>query len=245
VVDFINEVEEELRKDDYNRLLKKYGPLIGAVLAAIILTAAFLEYREYADNKVAQKAAAVYTAADNAAGEGDLDSAVQQFVALADTAEPGYAGLSLMRAAAIRLDAGDTGQAVAYFDQAAAKFEKPRHKQLAQLKAAYVLAGQGAYSDVVSRMDTLTETEAPYEFLARELLGFAAAQSGNDSLAREQFAYLTSIPGGPAAIKGRAEQSMGLMQVGQALAAPEPIEETPSPSDKTPNDQTTDQSDDE
>ena len=36
MVDFINEVEEELRKDDYNRLLKKYGPLIGAVLSLIV-----------------------------------------------------------------------------------------------------------------------------------------------------------------------------------------------------------------
>jgi len=34
VVDFINEVEEELRKDEYNRLLRRYGPYILAVIVA-------------------------------------------------------------------------------------------------------------------------------------------------------------------------------------------------------------------
>ena len=52
MVDFINEVEEELRKDDYNRLLKKYGPAIGIVLFLIIAGTGFLEYKKYAADKI-------------------------------------------------------------------------------------------------------------------------------------------------------------------------------------------------
>jgi len=179
VVDFINEVEEELRKDDYNRLLKKYGPAIGAVLFLIVAGAGFLEFREYSANKKAQAVSAVYTAADT-----KLDSLL---------------------------------------DQAAEKFSMPRHKQLAQLKAAYLLADQGAYSDVIDRMGPLAETEAPYEFLSRELLGFAHFELGNLSSAREQFAYLTSVPGVPATVKQRAEQSMALMSTNASLMPPEPV----------------------
>ncbi|MEP3655043.1 MAG: tetratricopeptide repeat protein [Litorimonas sp.] len=228
MVDFINEVEEELRKDDYNRLLKKYGPIIGVVLFLIVAGTGFIEYRKYADDKKAQAVSAVYTAADKQLDEGRTDEAVAAFADLGETGPEGYAGLSLMRAAAIRQNQGDVLGAVRYFDQAAEKFSTARHKQLAQLKAAYLLADQGAYSDVIGRTTTLAETEAPYEFLARELLGFAYAESGDESSAREQFAYLTSIPGVPASVKQRAEQSMALMGTKKALAAPQPITEPAS-----------------
>jgi len=225
VVDFINEVEEELRKDDYNRLLKKYGPLIGVVLFLIVAGTGYMEYRKYADDKKAQAVSAIYTAADKKLDGGSPDEAVAAFVDLGATGPDGYAGLALMRAAAVREDQGDILGAVKYFDQAAEKFSIARHKHLAQLKAAYLLADQGAYTDVIDRVSTLAETEAPYEFLARELLGYAYSESGDKSSAREQFAYLTSIPGVPATVKQRAEQSMALMGTKSALAAPQPIDE--------------------
>ena len=223
MVDFINEVEEELRKDDYNRLLKKYGPAIGAVLFLIIAGTGFLEFRKYSADKKAQAVSAVYTAADKKLDTGQTEAAVAAFVDLGETGPEGYAGLALMRAAAIQQDKGDVLGAVQYFDQAAAKFSTPRHKQLAELKAAYLLADQGAYSDVIERLGPLAETDAPYEYLARELLGYAHSESGNTSAAREQFAFLTSIPGVPPTVKQRAEQSMALMSTKASISAPEPI----------------------
>ncbi len=230
MVDFINEVEEELRKDDYNRLLKRYGPAIAAVIAAIILGAAFLEYREYAEGKVASATAAEYTAAAKLASDGNADASIAAFVDMSESSPNGYAGLALMRAAALELERNNAPAAVGLYDRAAARFDAPRHKQLAQLKAAYILADQGAYTDVASRLGVLVQAEAPYEYLARELLGFVSAQSGDVSAAREQFSYLTTIPGVPPTIKDRAEQSMILMRAGQAMAAPEPVTAPDAPS---------------
>ncbi len=224
MVDFINEVEEELRKDDYNRLLKKYGPAIGVVLFLVVAGTGFIEYRKYSDDKKAQAVSAIYTAADSKLDDGRSDDAVAAFADLGNTGPEGYAGLSFMRAAAILEDKGDIGGAVRFFDQAAETFSTPRHKQLAQIKAAYLLADQGAYSDVIDRVSPLAETGEPYEFLARELLGFAHSESGNKASAREQFAYLTSVPGVPPTVKQRAEQSMALMSAKASLVAPEPLE---------------------
>lgn len=242
MVDFINEVEEELRKDDYNRLLKKYGPLIGVILFLIVAGTGFIEYRKYADDKKAQAVSAIYTAADKKLDEGNPDAAVGAFADLGVTGPDGYAGLALMRAAAIRQDQGDVQGAIRHFDQAAETFTTPRHKQLAQLKSAYLLADQGAYADVIARVTPLAETEEPYEFLARELLGYAHSESGNAAAAREQFAYLTSIPGVPATVKQRAEQSMALMGTKASLSAPEPITEPiPEPANETQEDATDDE----
>lgn len=227
MVDFINEVEEELRKDDYNRLLKKYGPAIGVVLFLIVAGTGYMEYREYSQKKQARAVAAVYTAADRQLDGGQKDEAVSGFVDLGQNDHKGYAGLALMRAAAIRHEQGDLFGAVKYFDQAAERFSIARHKQLAQLKAAYLLADQGAYYDVISRVTPLAAQDEPYEFLARELLGFAHAEAGNASSAREQFAYLTSVPGVPATVKQRAEQSMALMSTTASLNAPKPLDSTP------------------
>jgi hypothetical protein len=249
VVDFINEVEEELRKDDYNRLLKKYGPAIGIVLFLIIAGTGFIEYRKYAKDKKAQAISAFYTSADKKLDAGETDAAVQAFVELGETGPDGYAGLSLMRAAAIQKEQGDTMGAVRFFDQAAERFTIPRHKQLAQLKAAYLLADVGAYSDVIGRLDALAVKDAPYEHLSRELLGFAHSEAGNAAAAREQFSFLTSIPGVPGTVKQRAEQSMALINAKSGLLAPEPIEAMPTetqpvdvqPTDDTPETDTPDE----
>jgi len=128
-------------------------------------------------------------------------------------------------------------------------FETRRHEQLAQIKAAYILANDGAYSDVINRLGPLMEKDAPYEFLARGLMGFAALKSGDENLAREQFGYLESIPGVPATIKERAKQNLSLMRTADAAAAmqaPEPVApetapletatpETPTTQIETPN----------
>ena len=65
----------------------------------------------------------------------------------------------------------------------------------------------------------MSAKDAPYEFLARELSGFAALQSGDEAKAREQYGYLESIPGVPATIKERAKQALSLMRTSAALKA--------------------------
>lgn len=225
MVDFINEVEEELRKDDYNKLLKRYGPAIGAVLFLIVAGAGVFEWQKSRDDRVARAASASYVAAADLERGGEADKAISAYLALADKAPAGYSGLSLMRAAAIELNAGNRAKAVALYDQAAKQFEFPRHADLASLKAAYILADNGAYSDVQSRIDRLAAKDAPYEFLARELAGFVAFQSGDMALARQEFTYLKTIPGVPQGIAQRATQYLSLVPAAEPLniSAPEAI----------------------
>ena len=240
MVDFINEVEEELRKDEYNRLLKRYGPFIVAVIVAIVAGTGFLEYQKYTKDKAARATSASYIDASDKAAAGNIDQSITEFLAIAEKAPAGYAGLSLVRAATLKLEAGDSAESIRLLDQAANTFETPRHAQLAQIKAAYILANEGAYSDVINRIGPLMEIDAPYEFLARELMGFAALKSGDEALAREQFGYLESIPGVPATIKERAKQNLSLMRTAAAaveIKAPEPV--TPVPD--TPVNETSDE----
>jgi len=220
LVDFINEVEDELRKDKYNDLLKKFGPLIVTVIVAIVAVAGYIEFKKYSDGVEARKVSASFVDATKLADAGDLQAAIDKFVALAEVSPEGYAGLSYSRAAALKVQLGDMAGAVNLLDQASSKFLKPVHKDLAGLKAAYILMDEGRFDDVKARASDLAVDKAPYADLAKELLAHAELQSGNEAAARTQFTYLSNVPGVLNGVKNRAEQSLLLLNANRAVPAP-------------------------
>ena len=213
MVDFINEVEEELRKDEYNRLLRRYGPVLLSIIIIVVIIAGIIEFRKYSEDKAARATSASYVFASDKAAAGETLTAISDFLSLSEKAPSGYSGLALMRAAALQLESGNNIEAVRLFDNASTRFTLPRHSQLAEIKAAYILASEGQHSDVINRLGPLAQKDAPYEFLARELLGLSALASGDTKMAQEQFSYLEFIPGVPPNIRNRAKQSLSLIKV--------------------------------
>jgi len=221
LVDFINEVEEELRKDKYNVLLRKFGPYIAALLILIVAGTGYIEFRKYQDTVTARRASASYVAAGKLADEGDLQAAIEKFVALSDIAPSGYSGLSLSRAAAIKVQLGDLSGAVKLFDRSAEVFTKPVHKDLSSLKAAYILMELGRYDDVTARAATLASDAGPYQDLAKELVAHAALKSGDNSGAKTKFTYLANAPGVLSGVKQRAAQSLSLINANKPVPVPD------------------------
>ena len=210
MVDFINEVEEELRKDQYNVLLRKWGPLIAAVAIGIVAVAGVYEYIKTSDARAAKNASISYVAASNTLESGDTAEALRQFKAIAGKAKPGYAGLALSQAAGIELENGRLDAAAALFDQASNAFETELHKQLAQYKAALILSGQGRHDDVLQRVEPLIAPGNPFSDLARELRGFTHFSSDDLKSARSDFLFLSTSPGTSEGIRMRAEQMLAL-----------------------------------
>ncbi|MEP6341738.1 MAG: tetratricopeptide repeat protein [Maricaulaceae bacterium] len=248
MVDFINEVEEELRKDDYNKFLRKYGPFLLGLIIAIVLIAAYFEFTKSRNDRNARSVSAAYVEASELAADGDVDEAVRRFTAIAEKSPNGYAGLSYMRAAALQLDKGEALDAVRLFDQAADVFEKPRHADLARLKASYVLVGQGRYDDARTRLIPMSQKDAPYEYLSRELLALTLKETGDVSGAKAEYSYLENIPGVPPTVQARAKQAMTIIRVAENLAAPTEIDTTKTdelstaiPSDEEPVEETGDE----
>ncbi|MEE9347537.1 MAG: tetratricopeptide repeat protein [Robiginitomaculum sp.] len=210
MVDFINEVEEELRKDQYNVLLRKWGPYLAGLAISIVAAAGLYEFMKTSKDRAARNASISYIAATDALTAGDSEGALSQFKAMASQAKPGYAGLALTQAAAIELEAGRAQDAAASFDKAALSFDTDLHKQLAQLKAAYILSGAGHHDDVLARVEPLAMSGAPFAYLARELRGFTHLAMENARSARSDFLYLSSSPGAPEGVRQRAEQMLAL-----------------------------------
>ncbi len=223
MVDFISEVQEELRKDDYNRWLKKYGPYLAALIVLIIAGTAFFQWREYRAEQVSETTSYDYIEIVDSIGD-DKAGAVASFSALSQNAPDGYAGISLLRAAELELENGNKEKAVAFFDDAATKFSKKRHIQLAQLKAGYILAGLGKFDEVKSRIEPLTQKDEPYQFLARELMAYAAQETSDLKTARMHLSYIETSPGAPETIVRRAKQNLLLLNSSPSASETEKTE---------------------
>jgi len=211
VVDFISEVQEELRKDDYNRWLRKYGPYLAAVIVLIVAGTGYYQWSNYQKQITSEKMSFDYIEIVDSVGP-DSTKAISGFKAFSESAPDGYAGISLLRAAELELENGNAENSVILLDKAAATFSKKRHVQLAQLKAAYILAGQGNYEDVKRRVEPLSVKDEPFQYLARELLALAAAQTGDMQAARMQLAYIENDPGSPPTLAARAKQTLTLLK---------------------------------
>ena len=236
MVDFINEVEEELRKDKYNALLRKYGAFIVAVIIAVVAVAGFLEYQKYDAGKKARAASTSFEAARLVEAEGDLLGAIKRYEALAPLAPEGYAGLSYSKIGALKIQLGDMDGAVAAFDNSANTFSRPEHADLARLKAIYILLDEARYDDVKSRAAALDASDSPYKDLARELAAYADLRNGNPDAARSSFLYLSTAPGVIAGVKTRASQALTLMNASRPVNVPPANEMTPE--DMTPDTET-------
>jgi len=81
--------------------------------------AGFLEFQKYTQDQSARATSASYIQASDNAAAGNVDQSIKEFLAIADKAPAGYAGLSLVRAAALKLEAGESTEAVSLLDRAA------------------------------------------------------------------------------------------------------------------------------
>ena len=219
MVDFINEVEEELRKEDYNKFLRKFGPYIAGIIAAIIAATGYIEYRKAQDDRVSRSVSATYTDAMDLAGDGDIDGAIAKYTAIAEKAPEGYSGLSLMRAAALKVEQQDDLEgALALYQQAATTLIQIRHIHFAKLRAANILATLGRYEEALALTAELSIEGAPFQYLAMELEALSLLNIGRDTDAQAKYTYLENLIGVPPTIAARAARQMSLIRVDQALA---------------------------
>lgn len=221
--DIFNEVEEELRRDKYNTLLRRYGLWVAGVALVIVLVVAGYElaWQPWQEARRGQ-AAEAYAEAVEAAEGGDA-AALEEVAA---GPHEGYAALALMALGAQALESGDAERAASYYEAAAEKADDGALAGLARIRALYALSGELSFGELVSRAGPLAREGNPYRFSARELIGLGALRAGDLERARSEFEYLTLAPQTPPGIRRRAQEA--LAAVDRAQAGIEPVEEAAS-----------------
>ncbi|MBO6899954.1 MAG: tetratricopeptide repeat protein [Rhizobiaceae bacterium] len=210
---FIREVNEELRQDQAKALWRRYGPaLIGAVVLVVAATAGWVGY-DYWTQSRANASGDRFSAALELASDGRLDEAQAAFEALQADGYGAYPVLAKLRTAAVLAERGEADAAVAEFDAVAADGSVPASiRDMARLRAGYVLVDSGSYDDVAARVEVLTADSASLRHAAREALALSAWREGRAADALALFEQITDDESAPRNARQRATVMVELLR---------------------------------
>jgi hypothetical protein len=223
LVDFIEEVEEQLRSDRYRAIARKATPWVLAIAAAALVIAlgywGWQQYRQQTTDKASEQ----YANALAAQAQGDEAKADQLWGDVAKSPAKGYASLALMQLGGAKIASGkaaDVKAAVAYFDQAAATAPDDVLGDAARLKSAFAILDTAPFSEVEGRLAPLMKDGRPYRVQAREALAFAKLMKGDTAGARGDFVVITGTLEAPEGARQRAQAAIGLIDSGSAKSVP-------------------------
>lgn len=208
MVDVFDEVEEQLRQERYQSLLRTWGPWVGAGALAVVVSVAGYQYWQWRSGAQAAEASDQYMSAAAAFEEGNLGEADSEFAALAETGPRGYAALALLRRGELALQQGQAEEAARLFEQAAERAPEPVTRDLARYKAALARFEGLSYDDLTVRLRPLTEGAAPFGALARELIGAAAMREERWDEARRIYQLLSVGLDAPQGVSRRATEAL-------------------------------------
>lgn len=202
---FFREVNEEIRQDQARALWDRYGPMAIAIAVLVVVGTGLFVAWEYWRETSANESGDQFSQALILANSGKNDEALVAFEALEKDGYGAYPILARMRSATVQAEKGDFTAAVASFDAVAADTAIPVIiRDMARLRAAYLLVDHGSYADVSSRVEPLTADTNALRHSAREALGLAAWKDGKVADAQKLFEQVASDDGAPRNTRERA-----------------------------------------
>jgi hypothetical protein len=211
VSDIFQEVDEEVRREQFKKLWERYQAY--AVAAAVLIVLAVAGWRAYDwwETKKSAEAGAAFEAAIALGEQGKHAEAEAAFSKIAETTTTTYRALSLVRAAA-ELAVTDPKAAVASYDKIVANASVGAElRDLAGLRAGAILIDNGSFADANQRLEPLTGADHTFRHTARELLALAAWRAGEATTAKRWIEMINTDPGTPPDERNRMEMLGALM----------------------------------
>lgn len=220
---FIREVDEAVRQDEFKRLWDKFGVYI--LIGAVLIVAGVASYKgwQYWQARQAAEAGARFVGALTLDEEGKSQDAADAFKKLAEKGPSGYRVLSRFQLAAAAAASGKTDDAVKMYDQLATDSSVGSVlRPFARVKAASLLVDTASLDEMKARVGALADATSPWRHSARELLGLTAYRTGNSAEAERYFTEALVDPGIPQGVRARAQMILALVVKADAPAAPAP-----------------------
>jgi hypothetical protein len=210
VSDIFREVDEEVRREQLQKLWDRYQNLI--FVGVILILAAVGGWRgyEYWQAKQAAEAGTAFEVAQNLGDEGKHAEAEAAFGKIASEGPTSYRHLARVRQAA-ELALREPKAAIAAYEKIADDRSVSQGLQdLSGLRAGSLLIDEGAFTEAKSRLEPLASQGRPYRFTARELLALAAWRAGDMTAAKRWFDMIVADIQTPPATRSRVEMLIAL-----------------------------------
>jgi hypothetical protein len=203
VTDIFQEVEEEVRRERYQQLWKKYGNVAIALAALIVIAAAGYQLWQAWDRTQREAASNQFHAAEQLAQAGRLGEAETAFAKLAEGAPSGYATLAKFHQAAVMLAAGKRDQALALYGQLT-QLKDPNLSGMARLRIAWAQAEYTPRDQIEKTLAPLRGADSSWRFSAQEVLAYTDLREGRLGVAMKSYEQLAADRKAPQGVRDRA-----------------------------------------
>ena len=226
----LREVDDELRREQLEKLWKKYNSLILSVAALIVVAVGGYKILENRRIAAAESAGAEFVSALKFAADKKPEDAAKALQTIADTGPKGYAALAKLHLAGDLVRAGKTDDALKAFEALAKDASSDELlKNYAQLQAASLRLGDADWTEIQNRLTPLAGDTGAFKVSARELLGVAAYKAGKMDEARKYLEPLLIDPSASRAIQDRIKILMTGIAGAEIAAKAGTAAEKPAP----------------
>jgi hypothetical protein len=212
VVDIFDEVEEDLRAERAEKLLKEYAWLLIALVVAIVAAAAGWQLWTRYQTRQDAATAVRFVAAQNAAEAPGVarPEQIAAFDQLTAGGPEGYKTLARLRTASLKADAGDLQGAQSLWNEVASDSGADRLlRDFASLMAASRDLDHGDPAQLRARLAPLAEPDNAWSSLAREQLAMLDLRLGKLDDARTTLRALSIDIEAPSGLRARASALLG------------------------------------
>ncbi len=206
MADIFEEVDEELKEENFKKLWDRYGTyLIAAVILLVGGVAAYKFWESYTyDQRQAYSEA--FISAIALAEEGKNSDAASAFTIIAEDASVGYAMLARFREASSRRKDGDTSAAIDIYETLAVDDSiEPLYQDLALLLSVMAQADKDDPKALSNRLAPLAAS-GPWRHTAGEYIGLFALRQGDTAAARKRFEMIADDAQAPRGMRQRAAE---------------------------------------
>ena len=211
--DIFREIEEEVRRERWAELWKKYGDYVIAALALLIIGAAGFQLWRYHEQNAREAASEEFSAAQQLLASNRADQAATAFAKLADSAPSGYATVSRLENADALEAAGEKDKAIALYKKIAAG-DDPILAAVARLRQAWATVETAPRLQIETLLAPLTDPTSPWRYMAGEVLAYSDYHAGKMSAAQKEFETLAKETDAPIGVRQRANAMATFLKAG-------------------------------
>jgi hypothetical protein len=221
VSDIFQEVEEDVRRERYEKLWKEYGNYIIALAVLIVAgVAAFQAWQRY-DLAQRQGVSDRFQQASQSAASGNYVQAETQFDQIAKTGTAGYSNLAKLRLAGVYLAEGKRDQSVALLRELT-KLSDPILSSAARLRLAWTLADASPKAEITTLLQPLMTRDNPWRFAASEVIAYVDLKDGARNQAISEYQQIAQDIAAPATLRQRAGGIAEFLRANPQGSAPAP-----------------------
>ena len=206
MADIFDEIDEDLKRDQMQLLWARYGNLVMAAVATIVLLVGLRQGYTAWQTSQAKASASAY---QQALKSDDVVAALEaQLGQLSD----GYGMLAQFQIAAAQAANDDfAGAEASYLKLAADESLEPLYQQVATLLSVMVAPQDADTSVLETRLSDLETAAGPWQAMALETGAGLALRNGNKDAAVAKYKRLIEMADVPAGMRQRAERMIVML----------------------------------